>query len=149
MIIQIISSFSVVFMFGTLLDVPRKFLAYTAGIGATAWVVYLLVQNSGNSSMMAAFVSTLVVALLSHILARLKKAPVALFLVSGILPAVPGAAIYRCVYYLIKNESALSTGYLVETLQIAGAIAMAIFIMDSIFRLVQAYHENRRSGYTA
>lgn len=83
------------------------------------------------------------VALLSHILARLKKAPVTVFLVSGILPAVPGAAIYRCVYYLIQDEMGLSMSYLVETLQIAGAIAMAIFIMDSLFRLFLLYQSRR------
>ena len=103
MIIQIISAYFVVFMFTMLLETPKKYIPYTATSGAVGWWVYLIVQNNGNSSMMAAFVSTLVVAVSSHILARLKKAPVTVFLVSGTLPAVPGAAIYRGVYYLIPN----------------------------------------------
>ncbi len=140
MIIQIISAYFVVFMFTMLLETPEKYIPYTATSGAVGWWVYLIVQNNGNSSMMAAFVSTLVVAVSSHILARLKKAPVTVFLVSGTLPAVPGAAIYRGVYYLIHDDSKLATYYLLETLQIAGAIAMAIFITDSLFRLVMAYH---------
>ena len=86
---------------------------------------------------MAAFASTLVVACISHVFARLFKAPVTVFLVAGILPAVPGASIYRCVFYVIRSGSSLATFYFVETLQIAGAIAIAIFIMDSIFRLIQ------------
>ena len=53
-----------------------KYIPYTATSGAIGWGGYLIVQNSGNSSMMAAFVSTLVVAVSSHMLARLKKAPV-------------------------------------------------------------------------
>ena len=143
MIIQILSAFSAVFMFTMILEIPRRYVSYAAASGAIGWWIYLLVQNRGNSAMMAAFLSTLVVAFLSYILARLKKAPVTVFLVSGTLPAVPGAAIYRSVYYLIHNESQLSTHYLVETLQIAGAIAMAIFIMDSLFRLVTAYDRRR------
>lgn len=143
MIIQILSAFSAVFMFTMILEIPKQYIPYTAASGAIGWWVYLTIQNRENSAMMAAFLSTLVVALLSHILARLKKAPVTVFLVSGTLPAVPGAAIYRSVYYLIHNESQLSTHYLIETLQIAGAIAMAIFIMDSLFRLFMAYDRKR------
>ena len=143
MIIQIISVFAVVAVFSLLLEVPRHFVTYSALVGAAAWGIYLLIANNGGSSLEAAFLSTLMVALLSHILARLKKAPVTVFLVSGILPAVPGAAIYRCVYYLIQDEMGLSMSYLVETLQIAGAIAMAIFIMDSFFCLFLLYQSRR------
>ena len=143
MIIQIVSVFAVVAVFSLLLEVPRHFVPYCALVGTAAWGIYLLIANNGGSSLEAAFLSTLMVALLSHILARLKKAPVTVFLVSGILPAVPGAAIYRCVYYLIQDEMGLSMSYLVETLQIAGAIAMAIFIMDSLFRLFLLYQSRR------
>ena len=83
----------------------------------------------------------LAVAFLSHILARIKKAPVTVFLIAGILPSVPGAGIYRTVYYLIQGDQALSMRYLVVTLHTAGAIALAIFITDSVVNLVHLYHE--------
>lgn len=143
MIIQILSAFSAVFMFTMILEIPKKYIPYTAASGALGWWVYLIVQESENSSMLAAFLSTLVVAFLSHILARIKKAPVTVFLVSGTLPAVPGAAIYRSVYYLLHDQPGLATHYLNETILIAGGIAMAISIMDSLFRLLMVYDRNR------
>lgn len=143
MIIQIVSAFFSVFMFTMLLEIPKQYIPYAAASGAIGWWVYLLVLDAGKSSMAAAFLSTMVVALLSHVLARFKKAPVTVFLVSGILPAVPGAAIYRSVYFLIHNFPLPATNYLMETLQIAGAIAMAIFIVDSLFRLMMAYDKRR------
>lgn len=145
MIIQILSAFSAVFMFTMILEIPKQYIPYTAASGALGWWVYLTVQNAGNPSMLAAFLSTLVVAFLSHILARVKKAPVTVFLVSGTLPAVPGAAIYRSVYYFLQNDSQLATRNLLETIQIAGAIAMAIFMMDSLFRLILAYDKRKES----
>ena len=141
MIIEIISAFFVVFMFTVLLELPRKYAVDTAAAGALGWGMYLVVYDAVESSMMAAFGSTLVVALLSHIMARVKKVPVSVFLLSGTLPAVPGAAIYRTVYFFIHNDSAKCMHYLAETVQVAGAIAMAIFIMDSLFRLYQVYHK--------
>ena len=143
---QIVGAFFAVYMFSALLDVPKKYAHYSAGIGAVGWYVYMGIQADTNSAMMAAFLSTLMIALLSHMMARIKRAPVTVFLISGILPSVPGAAMYRFVHYLIQNDFALSNHYLIETLQIAGAIAMAIFIMDSIFRLVQVYSESRHGA---
>ena len=86
--------------------------------------------------------SILAVAFLSHILARIKKAPVTVFLIAGILPSVPGAGIYRTVYYLIQGDQTLSTHYLISTLHTAGAIALAIFITDSGCQpCTSLYHE--------
>ena len=48
---------------------------------------------------------------------------------------------YRTVYYLIQGDQALSTHYLISTLHTAGAIALAIFITDSVVNLVHLYHE--------
>ena len=64
------------------------------------------------------------------------QAPVSVFLVPGILPLVPGTSIYNSVYYVIRNSREESMYYLVETLQIAGAIALAVFLMDSVFKLI-------------
>ena len=86
MILQILSALLV---FTMILEIPKKYMLYASASGAVGWWAYLMVQNSGHSSMLAAFLSTLVVAFLSHILARVKKAPVTVFLITGTLPAVP------------------------------------------------------------
>ncbi|CUQ57238.1 MULTISPECIES: threonine/serine exporter family protein [Hungatella] len=137
MVVQTMGAFFAVLSFALILEVPRKYVFHAGFIGAACWVIYLISLNYTSSVIVAAFVSTLVVAFISHIFARRFKVPVTVFLVAGILPSVPGASIYRSVYYMIRSVSDLSSYYLTETLQIAGAIAMAVFIMDSLFRLGQ------------
>ncbi len=137
MIIQTIGAFFAVISFALVLELPKKYVVLAGGIGAAGWLAYLLVVAAAGSVTAAAFLSTLLVALASHVSARMFRAPVTVFLVAGILPSVPGASIYRSVSYVITNEPELSSHYLVQTLQISGAIAMAIFIMDSLFRLGQ------------
>ncbi|WP_124066043.1 threonine/serine exporter family protein [Clostridium sp. E02] len=137
MILQTIGAFLAVISFSLILELPKKHLLLAGGIGAVGWLSYLLVVAAVGSVTTAAFISSLFVALSSHLSARIFKVPVTVFLVAGILPSVPGASIYRCVSYMIQNNTDLSSHYLVETLQISGAIAMAIFIMDSLFRLIQ------------
>ena len=146
MIAEIISAFFVVFFFTVLLELPKRYVFITAAAGAVGWGMYLVVYKFVQSPMMAAFGSTLVVAFLGYILARVEKAPVTVFLVSGTLPAVPGAAIYRSVYYFIHNDPELCSHYMAETVQVAGAIAMGIFIMDSLFRLYLQYEKKHSTS---
>lgn len=136
-VIQGIAAFFAIIGFSFILEVPKRFLIYTGAAGGICWFIYFTVSQAGYSQIASAFLCSGAVALLSHGFARILKAPVTVFLVAGILPTVPGASIYRCVYYMIKGQSDLSNFYLVQTIQIAGAMALAIFIVDSIFRMVQ------------
>ena len=64
------------------------------------------------------------------------KAPVIIFLVPGVLPLVPGVGVYRVVYYLLLENSSMSGYYFLYTLQMAGMIAIAIFLTDTLFRVL-------------
>ena len=139
--VQTLSAFLAVVCFGLLLEMPKRYLVDAGVVGGAGWLVYLLTAQGLNLLRIVPY------PLISHIFARFLKAPVTVFLVAGILPAVPGASIYRCVFYVIRSGRSLSTYYLVETLQIAGAIAVAIFIMDSIFRLVQDHEKRRKENH--
>ena len=103
MIIQVFSAFWAIAMFSILTETPKRFLPYAAFSGGFAWWAYLVINNLTHSTLQATFFSILAMAFLSHILARIKKAPVTVFLIAGILPTVPGAGIYRTVYYLIQE----------------------------------------------
>lgn len=139
MIIQVLGAFIAVLGFSTVMEVPRKLLIHTSVIGAVGWLVYLLVCRHGNSTVMASFCSALVISLLSHLSARMLKSPVTVFLIGGILPLVPGAGMYRTAYSLMMETSQQVYKNLQETLMIAGSIAVAIFITDSVFRLINAH----------
>ena len=145
MIFQIVSACLSVYFFTMLLEIPKRYAFHCGIAGGVNWLVYLIVMETLESSMAAAFFSSLAVAILSQIFARTQKTPVNVFLVAGILPTVPGGGIYRCVYYFIRNNSSQSNYYLLQTLKTAGAIAMAIFITDSLFRFFQ-YYQNRKTS---
>ncbi len=142
MVFQVACSAGAVYMFTMLLEIPRKHAFNASLLGGLNWLVYLIVMEETGSVMGASFTSSLLVAILGQLLARVQKAPAILFLVAGILPTVPGAAIYRSVYYFIQDNQQLFSYYLLETMQIAGAIAMAIFVTDSLMRVVLEYQNN-------
>lgn len=136
-IIKVIGAFLAIFSFAIILETPKKYLVYAGIVGAVGWLVYLLALEGCANDIFATFLSAAAIALVSHIFARVFKTPVTVFLVAGILPTVPGAGMYRIVYYFIQNDTAMASYYLTITLELAGVIAIALFIVDAVFRAFQ------------
>jgi uncharacterized membrane protein YjjB (DUF3815 family) len=137
MMIQTIGAFFATIALAIILGVPKKFTALVGSVGAIGWWVYLILGQGEEHIVFRTFIAALVVALVSHSFARLFKSPVTVFLISGILPLVPGTGMYRTVYHFIIGDGSKVSYYFSQTLQLAGVIAIAIFIMDSIFRIIQ------------
>lgn len=136
MILQSFGAAITFFFFAIMLDTPRKYLFIEGCIGGIGWFIYLLSDSVLHcGGVLASFLSVLVTATISHIFARKFKTPVTMFLVSGILPTVPGAGMYKIPYYMIVRNSEMTNHHFVETIEAAGAIAFAIFIVDSVVRL--------------
>ena len=135
MIVGVFGTFIAILSFAVLLEIPKRYLVPTALVGAVGGFVYLFGIKMELDVVMSSFLSALCVAFLSHIFARIYKAPVTLFLIAGILPTVPGGGMYQIVTHIINGSPPKSMLYLVQTLEIAGVIALAIFVVDSIFRV--------------
>lgn len=136
MLIQIVGAFIAIVAFSVVIETPKKFLGYCGLTGAAGWAVYLIC-NAHFGPIWANFISALVISLVSHLFARVLKTPVTIFLISGILTLVPGAAMYHAGYELFMGNMEAAASYLALTAQIAGVIALAIFIMDSVFQTLK------------
>lgn len=135
MMMQILGTFLAVSALSVVLGCPKKQLPYAGLVGALGGTVYLVSDYFGLGAVSASFLSVISVAMLSHMFARILKTPVTVYLVAGILPTVPGTGMYRTVYYMIAGDRAMSSRYLIETLEVAGAIALAIFLVDALMRV--------------
>lgn len=133
MVAQLISVFVGVVGFGLVLEVQKKYLLYCGLAGMLGWAAYLLAQQFVPVG--SVFFSSFCIALLSQIFARKLRCPVTVFLIPGIYPSVPGAGIYRTVYYIILGENSLAGHYLLETLTTAGMIALGIYVVDILWKL--------------
>lgn len=104
--------------------------------------MYLLFQKFGNSVVIAALFATFFVTVLARILSIIKKAPVTIYLVTGILPLVPGAGIYYTSYHLIMNHGRMAASMGLETFKMAGAIALGIIFGSAIpMKWIQKYRK--------
>ena len=116
--------------FAIYFEIPKRYLLPVGLIALISWAVYLVADSFGLSAAWASFFFFLVSDFCAYFCARTLKAPVILFLLGGILPLVPGVGIYRAVYNMIYGATSASQIW-IETLLITGAIALAIFVMDT------------------
>ena len=130
--IQLVASFIAVASFSINLEVPKKYIGIVGTVGAIAWITYLICSYFGVSDILSYFISTLVVAIISMVLSKILNAVSTIFLIPGILPTVPGIAMYKMIYSLINNETNEAKYYLSQAIFIAVGIALAIFITESI-----------------
>lgn len=133
MIIQVISAFFATYLFSIIFNISKRQLLYCGICGAVGWCIYL-VSLPLNSVVLSTFLGALAVRILAQIFAVIRKTPVTVFLIAGIIPLVPGAVLYQAIYYIAQGEYDNVTLYGLQSLKLAGAIAVAMVLVSSTYR---------------
>lgn len=109
---------------------------FVAAIGATlTYFAYYLSDPLGPEPVKV-FLASLVASIFAEALARIMKVPATTFLIICIIPLVPGSNLYYSMELCINGEIMQFISSALETLGIAGAIALGILLVSSIFRFI-------------
>jgi len=112
--------------------------------GGIAWAAYCIAKHWGCGEPLAYFLAALVSGLYSELMARLRKHPATAFLVISLMPMFPGAGVYYATNFFVQNDmsSFASRGY--ATIAIAGAIAIGVLSVSTLFRLFSNHQQRKR-----
>lgn len=135
LIVHFVFSYIATMGFGFLINIPRNALLGSGAVGSIGWMTYILVYHFHLGTMMANLSGALVVGLGASIMARLKKMPMILFNVPGMVPLVPGSQSYKAIYNFAFGRNSVALHYLVQVAMIAGAIAMGFFLAEMLTRM--------------
>jgi uncharacterized membrane protein YjjP (DUF1212 family) len=144
LLVEAVIAFFSAFGFCYLLEVPRRLIIPSSAAAILCWILYLLGCMVGFSTSWSALLASAAVYLLAYVQARIHKAPVSVFLIVGILPLVPGFKIYRTIYFMITNEGSTAEA-LADTLLMAGAIALGIFVADLINDVIKKMIKRKKN----
>lgn len=115
-----------------------------AGLGGLiGWSAYLLAGYFMLSEPMKYFVAAIVINVYSEIMAVREKAPSTVFLVSAIMPLVPGGMLYRTMRFAVTKEWEDFGKLGVETLSIALALALGMLIANSVIKSMRKRRRKR------
>ncbi|MCI8326242.1 MAG: threonine/serine exporter [Lachnospiraceae bacterium] len=125
-LIQLLLSFIAVFSFSVMFCAPRSQYVFCGLCGCLSQGVYRLLEAFGANDMICILFSTFSLTILTRILSILRRTPVTIYLVPGVLPLVPGAKIYYTSYYLMMNEAKNAMFMGLDAFKTAGAISLGI-----------------------
>lgn len=135
-IYQTVMSFLASLCFAVLFQVRGRNLIYAAIAGAVCWLVYALVGQFVSDEIPAYFLAAVATTIYSEFFARILRTPAIVYLAAGVIPLVPGGGIYRTMLFCIQGTPDAALSECINTIGIAGAMAMGIVIVSSIVRLL-------------
>ena len=112
--------------------------------GAAAWMVYLLCGALGCDVYAANLFAAVFAALYAEIMARVRKCPATPYLVIATIPMLPGAGVYYTMSLGLEGSMMASVAKGLQTIGIAGSLAVGILLVSTVFRLIG--RRNERSG---
>jgi len=71
-----------------------------------------------------------------EILARVMRLPSTIFLLTSLVPLVPGYSFYRAMLALVEDNGALAASQMLVAVQIVAAIAVGAAVTSVIFRML-------------
>ena len=121
---------------------PGGFLCALGGM--LTWVLYRIICQFSGGDIAAYFFATMFAALYSESMARIRKYPAISYLVISVFPLIPGAGIYYTTNHLVRQDMSRFTEQGMHTIGIAGAMAVGILLISTIFRFISIYTQQKR-----
>ncbi len=142
---ELVAAFLMVLTFGIMFQAPKKSLLLLGLTGIVSWSGFFISKNLVNNVIISSFIASCLVGLCGEIFARIQRLPVTVFVIAGIIPLVPGIAAYDTMLYMIKGEylEGIQTG--IDTILIAGAIALAIAIIGAMAKSYKEWKYRRKA----
>ena len=127
----LIGSFGASCFFAYLFHTPKRCIVSSSLIGMIGYLVYMLFVDFVTGSVGGAFFASLAIAGMSELAARLQHAPATIFTSVAVIPLVPGGSLYQTMFHIVQNDYNLAVSKGVETVLIAGCIALAIALVTA------------------
>lgn len=131
-----IGAFLAALGFGVLFNIHGKKLWLAGLIAGAGGLVLQATQTAGMSEYAQNFLAGMTFALLSELCARIMHTPVTTFIAAALIPFVPGGTMYYMMTAIIDGDTLQALDYFVETLTIAGILALAILISHTLAKLI-------------
>ncbi|BFL72711.1 MULTISPECIES: threonine/serine exporter family protein [Anaerococcus] len=135
--------------FGLVFSIPKKTLLVSGINGGICWIIYKFILNNLGNIYLANFISSMIIAILSEILARKLRFPASVFIFPGIINLCPGEAIYNTMKFFINNETVNAITSFYKAVAIAGSIAFGVLLASSFSKSLKSYRtrSTKRTNY--
>ena len=134
-ITQILAGFIGTLCFGILFRIRGWRLGAVSLGGLLSWMILVILNRFIPNEAVNYFIVSFLISIYNEIMARVRKYPAIPYLVTSLLPLIPGAGIYYSAQQAMQGNSAGFVSQSVHTLAIAGVMAVGILLVVSSTRI--------------
>ena len=116
--------------------IPARHIPPASAIGGLGWAFYQFCLLFGASTIIACFLASCLVGLLSDLAARILKDAATVFIIPGILCLVPGAGMYNTMADLVNSDLDAVAATCSQTVAMAGAIALGLLAVGAVTKII-------------
>ena len=135
-ILQIITGFLGSLGFAILYNIRGKKLLFASLGGLLSWLIFVLLKFATDNEPIRYFLVAVLISIYAEIMARLLKTPTTTFVITSLIPLIPGGSLYYTMAAAFEgNVNAFQTrGF--ATLQLSVALALGIVLTAALTRIV-------------
>ncbi|EKU46037.1 threonine/serine exporter family protein [Staphylococcus massiliensis] len=136
-LLHLLFSFLSSFFFAVIFDAPKRLFVSAGIVGSCGWMVFeVLNYHYSMNAIYASMFGSLILGIVSHLMARFHKEPVIIFMVPGIIPLVPGGVAFDATKNLIILNYGKAMNLMFEVTLVAGAIAVGLLFADQLSKFL-------------
>ena len=120
--------------FALMFRVRKRHFVDCGVLGTITWFAYMICIRIWNNEAIAVFMSGFAAVLASRVLAVLRRCPATVFLMTSLIPLLPGISLYRTIYYLLMGSAQISMHFGKLCFLTAFTIAVSIAVVQQIPR---------------
>ena len=118
-----------------LLNAPMNTVLPASLTGLLGYVIYeVMINLMGQGMIFSYFVATVFIAVVCEIAARVMRMPSTIFLLTALVPLVPGYTFYCAMLAIVEHNGAAAASYGLEAVQIVAVIAVGAAVTSTLFR---------------
>ena len=144
-LIQIFTGFLGSLGFSILFNIRGRKLWVASLGGLISWTIFLLLEPVFQGEASRYFFAAAAVTVYSEVFARVLKTPTTTFLVSSIVPLIPGGSLYYTMNYALNEQWNLFVQKAFSTLELALALAVGIIAITTLTRMQTALRRKLKS----
>ncbi|MCD7750785.1 MAG: threonine/serine exporter family protein [Lachnospiraceae bacterium] len=145
-IIQVVSASLGAVGFALLFNLRKDKVPYVMAGSAAGYCIYLLLMHYTASTLLSNMIAAMFCTALAEFYARWRKAPSTLFMMSHIMPLVPGGSLYYTMRSMVWQDQESFAYYGAETALAATGIAVGILAVTSIRYIIMSYRKPDSTG---
>lgn len=129
--------------FGLIFNVRKNKLIYVMIGGFINYLAYMLTFNFTNNVFLSAAVCAVVTSLYSEVMAILLKCPTTIFILTGLIPSVPGSSLFYTMQNLVLKDSGEALRQGIITIEVILGIVSGMLFASVIMAMFNTKRKNK------